>query len=233
MKFVKVFKKNQVIIYVIALMLVVAGYLNYTGTKDLTTATYISSSEEELAEVSNIGDAQLVSSNVVSENILTESNIINDSVNNTINTNNNTNTNMNNIANSNNQTLDNTVTTSSNIKKTDSNYFSSSRLERDSMYSQMIETYENILNSNNSLETQKQSAQEEIVKINSIKNSIMICENLIKTKEFEDVVIFVNKDSVSVIVKDEQLSPEEVAQIQNIVSREIDVKVENIHISNK
>ncbi len=233
MKFVKVFKKNQVIIYVIALMLVVAGYLNYTGTKDLTTATYISSSEEELAEVSNIGDAQLVSSNVVSENILTESNIINDSVNNTINTNNNTNTNMNNITNSNNQTLDNTVTTSSNIKKTDSNYFSSSRLERDSMYSQMIETYENILNSNNSLETQKQSAQEEIVKINSIKNSIMICENLIKTKEFEDVVIFVNKDSVSVIVKDEQLSPEEVAQIQNIVSREIDVKVENIHISNK
>ena len=61
----------------------------------------------------------------------------------------------------------------------------------------------------------------------------MICENLIKTKGFEDVVIFVNGDSISVIVEDEQLSPAEVAQIQNIISREMSAKVENIHISNK
>ena len=37
----------------------------------------------------------------------------------------------------------------------------------------------------------------------------------------------------SVIVEDEQLSTEEVAQIQNIISRELNAKVENIHISNK
>ena len=33
------------------------------------------------------------------------------------------------------------------------------------MYSQMIESYENVLNSSNSLETQKQSATEEIKKL--------------------------------------------------------------------
>ena len=61
----------------------------------------------------------------------------------------------------------------------------------------------------------------------------MICENLIKTKGFDNSVVFVNGDSISIIVEDEQLSPEEVAQIQNIISREMNAKVENIHISNK
>lgn len=208
----KLFKKNQVIIYVIALMLVVAGYLNFTADNNLNSAVLTSSSEAELDKMANIGDAQLVSSNVVSEENSTQENISNA----------NTETNTN-----------NTIVTSSSSLNNDNEYFSKSKLERDTMYSQQLETYENILNSSNSLETQKQSATEEIKKINDIKNGIMICENLIKTKGFEDVVIFVNGDSVNVIVKDEQLAAEKVAQIQNIISRELNAKVENIHISNK
>ena len=101
------------------------------------------------------------------------------------------------------------------------------------MYSQMLETYEKVLNSSNSLETQKQTATQEITKINQTKNSIMICENLIKTKGFENVIIFVNGESISVIVGIGELKQEEVAQIQNIVARELICKVENIHISTK
>lgn len=214
----KLFKKNQVVIYVIALMLVVAGYLNYTATNDFNSAVQTSSSEEELTKMANIGDAQLVSSSVVSE----ESNVETSGL-----------TDESNMAEKNEIVDNNTISTSSAVSKNNKDYFSTSKLERESMYSQMLETYENILNSSNSLETQKQSATEEIKKINDTKNSIMICENLIKTKGFEDVVIFVNGDSISVIVEDEQLSPEEVAQIQNIISREIKAEVENIHISCK
>ena len=61
----------------------------------------------------------------------------------------------------------------------------------------------------------------------------MICENLISTKGFENCVIFVNVDSISVIVKAQELKADEVAQIQNIVSREMDAKIENIHIMKK
>ena len=214
----KLFKKNQVVIYVIALMLVVAGYLNYTATNDFNSAVQTSSSEEELTKMANIGDAQLVSSSVVSE----ESNVEKSGL-----------TDESNMAEKNEIVDNNTISTSSEVSKNNKDYFSTSKLERESMYSQMLETYENILNSSNSLETQKQSATEEIKNINNTKNSIMICENLIKTKGFEDVVIFVNGDSISVIVEDEQLSPEEIAQIQNIISREIKAKVENIHISCK
>ena len=97
----------------------------------------------------------------------------------------------------------------------------------------MIERYENVLNSSNALETQKQSATEEIKKINDIKNSIMICENLISTKGFANNIIFVNGDSVSAIIGVNELKQEEVAQIQNIISRELNAEIENIHISTK
>ena len=66
----RLIKKNQVVIYVIALMLVVAGYLNFTTNGDLKSAVQTASSEEELEKMANIGDAQLVSSNVISENAL-------------------------------------------------------------------------------------------------------------------------------------------------------------------
>ena len=212
----KLFKKNQVIIYVIALMLVAAGYLNYTANGNTNSIIPTSGTEEELDKMANIGDAQLVSSN----------DIVNEAVNNT----------ANNIENAKTEkTSSNAVTTSSTTTNTTNNsdYFKTSKLERDTMYSQMIETYEKVLNSDNSLETQKQSATDEIKKINDTKNSIMICENLIQTKGFENSVIFVNGESVSVIIEASELSKEQVAQIQNIISREMNAKAENIHISNK
>lgn len=235
----KFLKKNQVIIYVTALMLVVAGYMNFTTNGDLKSAVQTASSEEELDKMANIGDAQLVSSNVVSSNIVSENqesvSNVNDANSNgiaNIEKDNTTNTENNNVTNEE-KNQNNIVETSTKVSNSDDNYFSTSKLERDTMYSQMLETYENILNSSNSLETQKQSATEEIKKINDTKNSIMICENLIKTKGFEDSIIFVNGESISIVVKDNQLTAEKVAQIQNIISREMNAKVENIHISNK
>ena len=229
----KLLKKNQVIIYVIAIMLMTAGYLNYTtnSTKDaVETSMQIEAKDD--SKIADLGDATLVSSNdVVSENSIEgskDSETSEDSEK----------QNLTNTANEakNDQTTEkteenNTVQTSSN-SSTDE-YFTKSKLERDTMYSQMIETYEKVLNSSNSLETQKQSATQEITKINETKNSIMICENLIKTKGFENNIIFVNGESISIIIGTKEIKQEEVAQIQNIISREMNAKIENIHIATK
>ena len=212
----KLLKKNQVIIYTIAVLLMVAGYLNYSTN----TGEALEASANEVANTANIGDARLVSTDPVDENAANE-------LQNTINVTNtsNTNTTAENITN-------NTTTQTSSTVSTD-DYFAKSKLERDSMYSQMLETYENVLNSDNSLETQKQSATEEITKINNTKNSIMVCENLLKTKGFDSSVIFVNGDSISVIIGADELTQEEIAQVQNIISREMNADIQNIHISTK
>ncbi len=221
----KLFKKNQVIIYVIVLMLMAAGYLNYTtNTKQqasVETAMQMESNDD--MQLADVGDATLVNSN----DVATES--ASDSNNETENQNEN-NTTMNNESTNQTDEANNTIDTNS---SNDNDYFTKSKLERDTMYSQMIETYEKILNSTNSLETQKQTATEEITKINNTKNSIMICENLIRTKGFENNVVFVNNESVSVIIGAEEIQQEEIAQIQNIIARELKAEIENIHIAKK
>lgn len=212
----KILKKNQIIVYIIVFILMVVGYLNYSQNVDkqmsLETSTKMESNDD--TEVADIGDAVLVNSN----NVTNTNDVI--SENNTTSKEQNQNTENN----------DETIETS-NIS--DNDYFVQSKLERDKMYSQMLEIYDKILNNVNSLETQKQSATEEIKRINYEKNSIMICENLIKTKGFESSIIFINNDSINIIVGADELKQEEIAQIQNIISREMNAKVENIHIVNK
>lgn len=232
----KLFKKNQVIIYTIALMLVVAGYLNFTTKQeDPSVQASMQMEAQDDMQLADIGDARLVNSNdVASENIQKSENE----------TDNNTakeNKTDNNIISGENKTTDvnsqNNATDENKVQQTNTvvsdEYFVKSKMERDTMYSQMMETYEKVLNSSNALEMQKQSATQEITKINEIKNKIMICENLIKTKGFENNIIFVNGDSISIIIGANEIKAEEVAQIQNIISREMGANIDNIHISNK
>lgn len=234
----KIFKKNQIIIYVIALILMTVGYLNYTNkTEELNSMeTSLQMENDDSSLVAGIGDAKLVSSN----DVTSESNTTNTATSETNTTSEETATNETNTTNESlqeenteAQTETETQETSNNQTGTQDDYFEKSKLERDTMYSQMIETYENILNSTNAEETQKQSATDEIKKINDTKNSIMICENLIKTKGFEKSIIFVNDASISIIIGATDISQEEVAQIQNIISREMGAEIENIHISTK
>jgi len=224
----KLFKKNQVIIYIIVLMLMTAGYMNYTtNTENQSLETSLKMKSDDM-QIAAIGDATLVNSNDVLEeeedlekNESTTNNVKN--ISNDVSED--SNNDDNNISN-------NTIKTIETAAKIDE-YFIKSKLERDTMYSQMIESYEKILNSTNSLETQKQIATQEITKINEIKNKIMISENLIATKNFEKCVIFVNGESISVIIGAEELKAEEIAQIQNIITREINAEIENISISMK
>ena len=221
----KILKKNQIVIYVIAIMLMTAGYLNYsTNDSNNSVETSMNIESKDDSKLADIGDATLVNSNDVVESNTQAQETTEEAENNTTD---NENTKEN-------ETQTNEVETSTDsVKNSKDDYFSKSKLERETMYSQMLETYEKVLNSTNAEEVQQQSATTEIKKINDTKNSIMICENLIQTKGFEDCVIFVNGDSVSIIVKKDELAKEDVAQIQNIISREMNSQIENIHIANK
>ena len=197
------FKTGTVAIYVLALMLVGLGYWNYVSTESNNIQT-VAETQTENSEDENLGDEQFVSSNDVTlETKSTQST----------------------------ETSTEIVKTESTNKSND--YYEESKLQRDTMYSQTLETYKEMLNNSNVSEEQKAIITQEITNVNKEKNAIMVCENLITTKGFSNCVIFVNTDSVSVVVEDDNLKSEEIAQIQNIISREMNAKVENIHIMTK
>lgn len=218
----KILKRNQLVILVVSLMLITAGYLNFTTNQEnLQTSTIVGDRDNE-----SIGDAQLVSTTPDKN----EQNMIENLVKGETNTN---------------QTAEEveaeeTPTSSvADNKETEKQnesedfYFTTSKLERNTMYSETLESYQEIYNNSSATAEAKAEALNKINSINSTKNAIMISENLIMAKGFEDAVIFVNEGSVSVIIKSEELKGEQVAQIQNIVSRELNVGAETIHISNK
>ena len=254
----KILKKNQVVILTIALMLMTAGYMNYTNNH-----------ENENMLLAELGDAKLVSANVQEiENTITNEmdnyikqnetaneiiNTVENSINNKITNQEDVTANVNSNAlvndvsakSGNNNILENvseqnisqnTVETASSVAnpKEESDYFTKSKLEREIMYSQMLETYQDILEDEKIPSDQKGIAQNEIKNINDTKNALMIVENLLKTKGFKNVIVFINGQSINVVTEQENLTTEQVAQIQNIVQRELNADIQNIHItSNK
>lgn len=211
----KIIKRNQLIILVISLMLITAGYLNFTADNNTVATSYLTA---------ELGDATLVSSNsvVVENSIEAENNLIeNNTVQSSISTE------------DNNILEENDTVETATTYEADDTYFTTSKLERENMYSQMLETYQQIYNNTETSSDQKTSALNEIANINKIKNAIMIAENLISAKGFKNVVIFVNDNSVSVIIGEKELQQEQIAQIQNIVSRELNVDASIIHICTK
>ena len=226
----KTLKKNQIVVFVIGIMIITAGYLSFSNNNanNLVETGAILDSEE----MASIGDARLVSANVAEENTNTTSMVANETAyegnaieaeigdTNTIEK-----------TNSNGVTSEIVETNAEGISTEE--YFTNSKLERNTMYSEQIENYQDILSNTNVSEDQKKIAQEEIIRINNEQNAIMIAENLIKTKGIEDLVVFINKESINVIVKGDELEKEEIAQIQNIVTRELEADIANVHIMNK
>ena len=196
MKKIAIIKKKEVLLGLLAIFFMIVGFISYNP---IANKEY-----SKIADVTNysetkLGEATLVSSNEVVENVADE-----------------------------NQTSENTIT--ENVQK---DYFLEARMNRDSIYSESLETYEKLLESSSVTNDQKAIAQNEISNITTEKKTIQSTESLIKMKGFEDVVIFKNSESISVVVKSDVLLPEQVAQIQNIVEREFKINGKNINITNK
>ena len=197
-------KVKQIFLSAIAISLIGIGYANYSLNNTIEVASRESSNEI------NLGDVELVSSNPVKEEYI-EGIVSNDALNE--------------------NTISNEI--QNYIVEDSTNYFEETRIQRDRMYSETIETYQKLIDSNQTPQEQKSIAAQEISNITSKKNSILIAENLVKNKGFDNVVILENNGNVSVIVKSRNLNQDQISKIQNIVERELNVDVSNINISNK
>lgn len=112
-------------------------------------------------------------------------------------------------------------------------FFSEYRIERDKNRSKEVEMWQDIINSDKAEENFKDMAQQEIVKIVSLTDKEMIIENLIISRGFNDALVFLTDDSATVIVEAKELTPSNIAQIQDIVVRKTKLDPKNIKIMKK
>ena len=218
--------RKQMILGVISAVFILTGYLNF---QNITNEKLIASVNDDKND-ERLGDVELVSSNslILSENII-DNKVVNK--------------NQNEVENE----IENKEEEENEIEKEKENddgniveniytnlyedYFVKTRLDRENMYSKMIESYEKIINNDQITSDQKAIAVQEIDNINKYKNGIMISENLIKNKGFKDAVILINNNSVSVVVKKDMLLETDIVKIQNIIETKLGFKIENISIS--
>lgn len=93
------------------------------------------------------------------------------------------------------------------------------------------ETLLEIINSTGLTDAQKQEAVDSMVKMTDCAEKEAAAEILLEAKGFSDVVVSINGDAVDVVVNATELTDVQRAQIEDIVKRKTEIAAENIVIS--
>ncbi|HYE09686.1 MAG TPA: SpoIIIAH-like family protein [Patescibacteria group bacterium] len=119
------------------------------------------------------------------------------------------------------------------IETASASFFSEYRLEREKNRSKEVDMWQDIINSDKAEENFKNMAQQELVKIVALTEKEMIIENLVVARGFDDALVFLTDDSATIIVDSKELTPANIAQIQDIVVRKTKLDPKDIKIMKK
>lgn len=108
---------------------------------------------------------------------------------------------------------------------------SGAKLEKEQTRAQNKETLLEIINNANISETQKQEAVNSMISMTDIAEKETAAEILLGAKGFEDAIVSIDGDSVDVVINTTELTEAQRAQIEDIVIRKTGVSPDAIIIS--
>ncbi|MDE7215179.1 MAG: SpoIIIAH-like family protein [Clostridia bacterium] len=109
-------------------------------------------------------------------------------------------------------------------------FFSSHRSNRETARAEEFSYLDAIISSESTSESVKASAQDKQVELLSFIEKELVLESLIKAKGFEDAVVTMSTNNLNVIVKQAELTREEVAQILGTILQETDYVASQIYV---
>ena len=110
-------------------------------------------------------------------------------------------------------------------------YFEAAKLSREQTRAKNKETLLELVNSKTASEAQKEKAMNEIVAMTAVNEKETATETLLAAKGFNEAVVTIVDDSVDVIVNAEQLTEQQIAQIEDVVKRKTECASDKIVIS--
>ena len=110
--------------------------------------------------------------------------------------------------------------------------FADFRTERERVRTQELTSIDSIINNENTDTQTLAEAQKMKLELTDTMEKELLIEGLLKANGFEDAVITISDTAVNVIVKQKDLTKQQVAQVLEIVLREAgDISAENVKIS--
>lgn len=200
----RLFKKNQMIIMTLAIMIAVAGYLNYSGrlfgddstteaNSDLANQELLDISQEDLAETSGdieSQDAELADGEVEG-------------------------------------TPGEAVLTSGDV----SGIVAEAKVSREQVRAKNKETLMAIIDDKNISDDQKQDAIDQMIEMTELAEKETAVETLMASKGFKEAVVSLTEDSADIVVNSAELTDANRAQIEDIVTRKTGIAPEKIVIT--
>lgn len=236
-------KKNQIMITALAIMIAVAGYLNFAGTKvtdesimtvDSDTVVNDGTDYAEDSINSQISDKDVAAMFDISDEDIEQTSAYGDI-----------------------ESLDSdaaaaddyltegmaentgeTAAVESEVpgeavftSTTGMNSLSGAKLLKEQTRAKNKETLMEIINNANITESQKQEAVDNMIEITDIAEKETAAEILLESKGFSDVVVSISETGVDVVVNASELSEAQRAQIEDIIIRKTGAAAETIIIS--
>ena len=187
----RVFKKNQVIIAALAVMIAAAGYLNYSGRlfPDKAKSSEIGSevASQELLDISQ-EDSQSASSDIKSQDGDNEAQT---------------------------STPGEAVLTGGDA----TSIVSQAKITREQVRAKNKESLQEIIDNKQLTGEQKKKAVNEMVELTKIAEKEAAAETMLSAKGFTDSVVSLSEESADVVVNAKELSEANRAQIEDIVIR--------------
>ena len=197
----RIFKKNQIIIATLAVMIAIAGYLNYSGrlfgdSQDGTAEANADLAYQELLDISQ-DDLETSEEDIVSTDSEAEG------------------------------TPGEAVLTSGTAETT----VAQAKVTREQVRAQNKETLQAIIDNTNLSDAEKQDAVAQMVQLTEISEQEAAIETLMASKGFSEAVVSLDADSADIVVKADELTDANRAQIEDIVTRRTEIAPENIVIT--
>lgn len=198
----KIFKKNQIIVTVLAILIVIAGYLKYTDAnfnnknKEVTNEIY--ESTYGIDDILSNGEIASLDENETGEAVEET-------------------------------TLQPGEAVMTSSKLTD--FIIQARIDREQIRSKNKETLLKVINDETVSEKEKTSAVEamvEITKSSELENTI---ETLLEAKGFSNVIVTVSDNQVDVIIDEQEITDQKRAQIEETIKRKTDISADKIVIT--
>ena len=204
----KVIKKNQVIITSLAILIAVAGYLNFAdvdlGFKDKEASTDSSSILEDAGydltdETALLDENQSDKSASLTDDSLTNS--------------------------------QETDTPGEAVLTGSTGFAAQAKISREQVRSQNKADLQDIINNEGIDDEEKQEAIHTMVSMTDLSEKEAAAELLLEAKGFKDVVVNLTGETADIVVPDAELSDAQRAQIEDIVKRKTGIAAENIVIT--
>lgn len=206
--------KNQIIITALAVMIVVAGYLNFTG-QEISTSGLTKSNKETAADKSTENPDSVSNEDakdISAEDIGNDDYVVADSG----------------EVVASEENPGEAVMVSNTIG---ADYFASAKLTREQTRAKNKETLMNIINDKTIASADKKSAIRQVANITKNSEKENAAELMLQAKGFQNAVVSINEGNADVVIDSNGLSEKQIAQIEDIVKRKTGIEADKIVIT--